>query len=291
MNKLFKQYYVEKFFDCYRVDDLLKSYISNYTYFSISNKRLSDNYLHPFPNGNIEIYLHIDESNLIIRRSNQEKRYKSFLVGLFDLKEISMIKPQTANELYRCVLVSIKLGDILKFLNMPLYALRNKIFNLFEVWEEKGTVLEKKISRCEEIQQIVVCLNQFFIDNLNDNLDYKRRKISEILHFCASKQSILTVDEICKSLKISYRSFHRIFTSEIGMCPKEYLEIIRFNRVCKLLNKFPDIEWTDLVYSCGYYDQSHFIRDFKSIMKCTPEKFIEKTSSISYFSRPFIFDS
>jgi len=84
---------------------------------------------------------------------------------------------------------------------------------------------------------------------------------------------------------------NRIFKKEIGICPKKYLEIVRFNRVCKLLYKFQEIDWTELAYLCGYYDQSHFIHDFKSIMKCSPEKYIDLQEGKIYLHLPNISDN
>jgi AraC-like DNA-binding protein len=74
----------------------------------------------------------------------------------------------------------------------------------------------------------------------------------------------------------------------MGMVPKDYLKIIRFSHACQLMGQYPHADWFDIVCECGYYDQMHFIHEFKSIMGCPPQKFLEQCKGQFYFLRPFI---
>lgn len=94
------------------------------------------------------------------------------------------------------------------------------------------------------------------------------------------------VSELAKNLNISDRTLHRIFLKEVGINPKDYLKIIRFNHACKLMSAYPDIDWFEIIYNCGYYDQMHFIREFKYIMKATPDYFLKICNGTFYFERP-----
>jgi AraC-like DNA-binding protein len=100
------------------------------------------------------------------------------------------------------------------------------------------------------------------------------------------KNACCTIDEIANNQKCTDRTVQRLFKAYVGILPKDYLKIIRFNNACKLLSQYPDIDWFDIVYSCGYYDQMHFIHEFKSIMNCPPLKFLEKCEGKFYFFRP-----
>lgn len=79
-----------------------------------------------------------------------------------------------------------------------------------------------------------------------------------------------------------------MFIKHIGIGPKDYLKIIRFNHACKLMSTNSDIEWFDIIYSCGYYDQMHFIHEFKNVMKYTPSEFLRISQGKFYFNRPII---
>ncbi|PLX23684.1 MAG: hypothetical protein C0597_00730 [Marinilabiliales bacterium] len=291
MNKIYEQYLEDYTSTEYSVAHPLTKYIEHYIYFSIPSEKITDKYFHPFPYIGIEIYLHLNKSTLIVNQSKKKKEFKNVVIGFFEPSEKLLIRPKTIGTEYCCMLIFIKLENILRFIDIPLYKLKNKVYTLSEIWKEQGKAFEEKILNYNKISQIIKCIDQFFINNLNSNLNDRKRRLNEILNFCYSDNTILTVDEICRSLQISYRTMYRIFKKEIGICPKKYLEIVRFNKVCNLLNKFPDMDWTELVYLCGYYDQSHFIHDFKSIMNCSPEKYIDLQVGKIYLNRPSISDN
>lgn len=76
-----------------------------------------------------------------------------------------------------------------------------------------------------------------------------------------------------------------MFLDNIGIAPKDYMKIIRFNHACELMTAFPEKDWFDIICSCGYHDQMHFIHEFKSVMKCTPMKFLKISKSNFDFNK------
>lgn len=66
---------------------------------------------------------------------------------------------------------------------------------------------------------------------------------------------------------VSYRQLQRDFVSVMGVTPKEYVGILRFNQVFKLLNEY---NLTEAALNAGYWDQAHMIRDFKKMSGFTP---------------------
>ena len=75
--------------------------------------------------------------------------------------------------------------------------------------------------------------------------------------------------------EISLRHFRRKFKEIIGVSPKYFCKIIQLNTVFEMLNS-SDIEKTHhLALDCGYFDQAHFIRDFKKMIGSSPRKFLE----------------
>lgn len=84
---------------------------------------------------------------------------------------------------------------------------------------------------------------------------------------------------------LSSRRFTRLFTLEVGLTPKLYARIKRFQHVLKLMTApTPDarsIDWCDLALRCGYFDQSHLIRDCKALSGFTPSQLALKRSGDS----------
>lgn len=74
-----------------------------------------------------------------------------------------------------------------------------------------------------------------------------------------------------------------IFTT-VGMNPKEYARIVRFQKSLKLMqNQTENISQTQIAYQCGYSDQSHFIREFRELSRYTPLSLIKYASHIPIY--------
>ncbi|NNC45774.1 MAG: AraC family transcriptional regulator, partial [Winogradskyella sp.] len=84
------------------------------------------------------------------------------------------------------------------------------------------------------------------------------------------------IKDLPSRLCISKRQLEREFKEKIGISPKHYLRITRINEVIRLLNEKQVFDLTSITYHCGYFDQSHFIKDFKRITGQKPTIFIKE---------------
>ena len=66
------------------------------------------------------------------------------------------------------------------------------------------------------------------------------------------------------------------FKKYIGLTPKYYQRILRFNEILQQIQKKENITWTQIAYQCGYSDQSHFIKEFKHFSGFNPKEFIQE---------------
>ena len=101
---------------------------------------------------------------------------------------------------------------------------------------------------------------------------------------------MIRVSQICNLFNIGPRSLQRQFKDEIGTSPMELLQIIRINKAISLINGKKDFDLTGISYLCGYYDQSHFIKDIKKILGNTPGKIqgTESINELTHHNRLFI---
>ena len=81
-----------------------------------------------------------------------------------------------------------------------------------------------------------------------------------------------SLSDIRDTVPISERSLERFFKAYIGLTPKFYFRIIRFSTIFNLIQQ-EGFNWSDLTYLAGYYDQSHFIKNFKEFTGEEPSKY------------------
>jgi AraC-like DNA-binding protein len=77
------------------------------------------------------------------------------------------------------------------------------------------------------------------------------------------------VAEIAKCAGLSQRRLIELFTAAVGLTPKRFGRIRRFQRATALARKAA-LDWTRIAHECGYYDQAHLIRDFRELAEVTP---------------------
>ncbi|SNT15260.1 AraC-type DNA-binding protein [Ekhidna lutea] len=83
----------------------------------------------------------------------------------------------------------------------------------------------------------------------------------------------ISVKEIYSSLNVSKSKLEQHFNKEIGLTPKEFCRIEKINCFINSYNENEEQSLTELTYQCGYYDQSHLIKDFKYFLDTSPKKF------------------
>lgn len=72
------------------------------------------------------------------------------------------------------------------------------------------------------------------------------------------------MSETARQIGWSERRFSQVFREEVGLAPKVWCRIQRFQRAVRQLHNGTDIRWAELALDCGYYDQSHFANEFRA---------------------------
>ena len=85
-----------------------------------------------------------------------------------------------------------------------------------------------------------------------------------------------SVGATAKDADVSPKRFIRLFTDEVGMSPKLFLRIRRFDRLLARVSRARHVQWAEVAADHGYYDQSHFIRDFRDFTGMTPSVYLAR---------------
>lgn len=85
-----------------------------------------------------------------------------------------------------------------------------------------------------------------------------------------AEDGLIRVDELCRTSGVSIRQLGRLFRDHLGFSPKMFARIVRFQRALTLLKRDPGCTLAEIAARCGYYDQPHFVRDFKAFAGAVP---------------------
>ena len=79
-----------------------------------------------------------------------------------------------------------------------------------------------------------------------------------------------TIAELTRTTGLSSRRLSQLFREQIGVSPKLYCRIQRFQQAVQQMHQGVDVPWVELALTCGYYDQSHFANDFHAFSGLSP---------------------
>lgn len=87
-----------------------------------------------------------------------------------------------------------------------------------------------------------------------------------------------TIEELCNKLNIHHKKLERGFINTVGTTPKVFSRTTRFLHLCHHLEEYENLTLTQLAYRLGYYDQAHFIKDFKAFSGITPKEYFQQNN-------------
>jgi AraC-like DNA-binding protein len=87
------------------------------------------------------------------------------------------------------------------------------------------------------------------------------------------RSSPTTLRALCEHIGLSQRRFIEVFKAEVGLTPKVFQRVQRFQRLLDLVRRAASPNWSELAVDCGFFDQSHLIRDFVEFSGFSPAEF------------------
>lgn len=154
----------------------------------------------------------------------------------------------------------------------------NRLVALEDVWGAAVRRLRDRLREASTAASRLGCLEGFLIRSLaaarSGNL--RHGAVSFALSRFAHAPSVSTVREVARGTGWSERRFSQVFREQVGLSPKIWCRIQRFQRAVRLLHAGADVPWSELSLDCGFYDQSHFANEFRAF---------SGVDATTYFSR------
>lgn len=167
-----------------------------------------------------------------------------------------------------CIAICFHPGMAYRFFKIPLHLLSNTTASLTDLWGTSAITLENLVLNAGNNYRRVALLQQHFLQLLvkaHDNLPVK---------YCLQQvqlaKGLISVVALTKNIGISQRHLSRQFQQFVGLSPREYLRVARFIYSLEKLKRSSQASLTQVAYESGYYDQAHFIRDYKLYAGFTP---------------------
>lgn len=162
------------------------------------------------------------------------------------------------------------------FFGIPVSEFRDHAFALDTILNKTAHEIESRLNETDTIPGKIELLEGFFLEQLDQNTQMPLGTNKLLSHFSSSGMNI---DDFCLTNEVHPRKFERLFNKYIGTTPKLFSRISRFQVTLTNLTKKQPKSLTTLAHELEFYDQPHFINDFKSFTGVSPSKFIKEKKS------------
>lgn len=160
------------------------------------------------------------------------------------------------------------------FFNFPLDRIKDIRVTAGDLGDREFSALEKAITEMEDDRSCFVLIDQFLLKRLRYFPEYNLQRMQTAIRLINAGK--VDVAGLAGAACLSRKQFTRVFSEHTGSNPKEFIRTIRFQKALHLLETSGDqpVSLTALAYECGYYDQSHLIKDFKDLSGYTPGEYL-----------------
>lgn len=172
-------------------------------------------------------------------------------------------------------IINFKKGASYPFVEMPLYELTDSVVDGDLVLTPEIMLLREMILDSEMIK-----------DKFSKAEAYLRRQFKSKLvinpfveyavNAIAQQPDTSSIKNISDKVGYSQKHLIKIFKDHVGVTPKDYLKVMRFQKAIQEIQQSKLISWAGIALESGYYDQAHFINDFKLFSGFTPKEYLQK---------------
>ncbi len=161
-------------------------------------------------------------------------------------------------------------GGTRPFLRIPAWELSDRDVELDSIWD-RGTArtLRERLLETEGAEARLALLEQILLDAFTSHLLHPA--VEYAVETFVRRPLFASVGEVTDRIGLSPKRFIERFKTEVGYTPKQFCRILRFQQVVTQVHrKSTPIHWAEFALDCGYFDQAHFIHDFRSFSGMTP---------------------
>jgi AraC-like DNA-binding protein len=165
--------------------------------------------------------------------------------------------------------VAFKPGGTVPFMRLPAHETSETDIPLDALWGRQRTaVLRERLLECDSLGITLDALETM----LRETWCPQNLHPAVTFALTAFDRAPLTtsIAAVTGAIGLSPKRFIERFKIEVGLTPKRYCRIRRFQRALTLASQDRHVDWTRVAMDCGYFDQAHFIHDFRSFAGLTP---------------------
>jgi len=173
-----------------------------------------------------------------------------------------------------CVVgVSFRAGGTVPFLGLPSDELLNQHLDLEDLWGLRARELRERVLSAPTPRAKLRVVELALLERAAGRFDGQPVVEYAVRNFLV-RPAAVRIAEVSSQTGFSTRRFIELFKQHVGMTPKLFCRVRRFQTVLRLITSGKPVNWTGVALDGGYFDQAHFIHDFRAFSGINPAKYL-----------------
>lgn len=176
--------------------------------------------------------------------------------------------------------IKFRPGGFYPFIKRPVAAFTGKVIPAGQVFGPDCQSLETEILAQPDDSRMVGPVEAFLLRR-QPGPDPLLDEITRIFELVRTDRGIGRVEDLAGRLDLTPRTLQRLFNQYVGVSPKWVIQRYRLQEAAEQLAANPVANWAGLAQDLGYFDQAHFIKDFKLLVGTTPAEYARQNEPAS----------
>lgn len=231
-----------------------------------------------FPSGNMEVIFNLGSGNWQAKKD--DSYYTTPPVEFWG----QITKPLAIKSIGRNTMFGVRFypHTAAYFFNEKLSEFNNEVVNAADIFGPSLKQLHERLLETPGMEMRVRLAEDYFADrpHLSEKRHHKLKLVGGFINSLVNETGTSRITDVSARNRISSRYLNMLITEYTGLQPKLLTKINRFQHSLALVNSSRQ-NFTNIAFESGYFDQSHFIREFKSFTGITPNTFAANASPIN----------
>jgi AraC-like DNA-binding protein len=264
------------YFQIVQANGFLRNFIKHYCFMEtdVSEGNIVERVI---PTENVQLMFHYRNPFVVFHGNNiPSKQPRTIISGLSNTySDVSTVGEAGV------VFVHFLPAGACHFFRFPLSEIENQSLDLSDIFNAEIKQVEEMLFHAKTMQEKVRVIEDFLMRKYSPILKHDQLLIGKGIQLIKQNRGQMTAIRLCEKLSVTPKSLERKFSNHLGKTPKQYIKLIRFQETLNDFSMHKNIHLTEYAYRNGYFDQSHFIHDFKTYSGYTPKEFVEKYPDFS----------
>jgi AraC-like DNA-binding protein len=226
------------------------------------------------PTGTLELVINLRENELRIYEAEQPNRCSRFSGAIVSGAYGKGFLSDTEEEAF-IMGIHFKPGGAFPFLGVPAGELADTHVDLELLWGSSAISLRERLCEASTAAERFNLLQESLIRKIFRPMEHHYAVSTALDLF--GRQIDATVRDMARKVGLSQRRFIQVFKEEVGVTPKLFSRVQRFQRARAIIHRQEQAaDWAGVAMECGYFDQSHLIREFLEFSSLSPAAYLRQ---------------